>query len=172
MLPSTSIQFRELLGTPLLGSKGTPLHIPLQRGLALNAANNFAHRIDGWRKRFNAIFSTSSRFNLTSSNFSQVDCPQDAAEYIHRVGRTARYTSAGRSLLFLLPSEQAMVQQLRDAKVKSRAFRQFHQPCLAFCLVILWVSWRIRPVVEMFGQSSSRPRLFHNLRDRLKSFDE
>lgn len=29
----------------------------------------------------------------------QVDCPEDVASYIHRVGRTARYTSGGFSLL-------------------------------------------------------------------------
>ncbi len=29
----------------------------------------------------------------------QVDCPEDVASYIHRVGRTARYVSGGHSLL-------------------------------------------------------------------------
>jgi ATP-dependent RNA helicase DDX10/DBP4 len=36
----------------------------------------------------------------------QVDAPEDAETYIHRVGRTARYESKGQSLLFLLPSEE------------------------------------------------------------------
>ncbi|CAM9119818.1 unnamed protein product, partial [Discosporangium mesarthrocarpum] len=36
----------------------------------------------------------------------QVDAPEDAEGYIHRVGRTARYTSGGRALLILLPSEE------------------------------------------------------------------
>lgn len=36
----------------------------------------------------------------------QLDCPEDVDTYIHRVGRTARYQSEGKSLLFLLPSEQ------------------------------------------------------------------
>ena len=36
----------------------------------------------------------------------QVDAPEDAETYIHRVGRTARYESAGKGLLFLTPSEQ------------------------------------------------------------------
>jgi ATP-dependent RNA helicase DDX10/DBP4 len=36
----------------------------------------------------------------------QVDAPEDAETYIHRVGRTARYESAGKSLLFLTPSEE------------------------------------------------------------------
>lgn len=48
----------------------------------------------------------------------QVDCPEDVATYIHRVGRTARYDRAGEALLFLLPSEApAMVSRLREAKV-------------------------------------------------------
>ncbi|KAL4553983.1 hypothetical protein LXL04_039900 [Taraxacum kok-saghyz] len=47
----------------------------------------------------------------------QVDCPDDVASYIHRVGRTARYDSAGRSVLFLLPSEMKMLDRLQDKKV-------------------------------------------------------
>ncbi|KAA0169947.1 hypothetical protein FNF28_01737 [Cafeteria roenbergensis] len=48
----------------------------------------------------------------------QLDCPEDAATYIHRVGRTARFRMRGNGLLVLLPSEApAMLQRLRDAKV-------------------------------------------------------
>ncbi|KII91775.1 hypothetical protein PLICRDRAFT_173579 [Plicaturopsis crispa FD-325 SS-3] len=36
----------------------------------------------------------------------QVDAPEDADTYIHRVGRTARYESKGKGLLLLLPSEE------------------------------------------------------------------
>jgi len=36
----------------------------------------------------------------------QVDAPEDPETYIHRVGRTARYESKGRALLFLMPSEE------------------------------------------------------------------
>ncbi|KAJ7120979.1 P-loop containing nucleoside triphosphate hydrolase protein [Mycena epipterygia] len=36
----------------------------------------------------------------------QVDAPEDADTYIHRVGRTARYQSKGKALLFLMPSEE------------------------------------------------------------------
>ena len=36
----------------------------------------------------------------------QVDCPEDAETYIHRVGRTARYESSGKAFLFLMPSEE------------------------------------------------------------------
>jgi ATP-dependent RNA helicase DDX10/DBP4 len=36
----------------------------------------------------------------------QVDAPEDKAMYIHRVGRTARYRSGGKSLLILTPGEE------------------------------------------------------------------
>ena len=36
----------------------------------------------------------------------QVDAPEDTANYIHRVGRTARHKSSGRSLLMLMPNEE------------------------------------------------------------------
>lgn len=46
-----------------------------------------------------------------------MDCPEDVASYIHRVGRTARYTSGGRSVLFLMPSEMKMLEKLQGAKI-------------------------------------------------------
>jgi len=47
----------------------------------------------------------------------QLDCPEDVHTYIHRVGRTARYESGGSSLLFLLPSEQKMIELLDNNKI-------------------------------------------------------
>jgi ATP-dependent RNA helicase DDX10/DBP4 len=48
----------------------------------------------------------------------QVDAPEDKEMYIHRVGRTARYTSGGKSLLMVTPGEEAgMTKALQDAKV-------------------------------------------------------
>ena len=48
----------------------------------------------------------------------QVDCPEDADTYIHRVGRTARYEKAGRAVLFLDPSEEeGMLRQLELKRV-------------------------------------------------------
>ncbi len=48
----------------------------------------------------------------------QVDCPEDADTYIHRSGRTARYESAGKAILFLDPSEEAgMLKRLEQKKV-------------------------------------------------------
>jgi ATP-dependent RNA helicase DDX10/DBP4 len=48
----------------------------------------------------------------------QVDCPEDAQTYIHRVGRTARFRSAGHALLMLLPSESpGFLHELSAARV-------------------------------------------------------
>ncbi|BFZ56622.1 ATP-dependent RNA helicase dbp4 [Savitreella phatthalungensis] len=48
----------------------------------------------------------------------QVDCPEDADTYIHRVGRTARNGKDGKALLFLLPSEEgAFLARLKTKKV-------------------------------------------------------
>jgi len=49
----------------------------------------------------------------------QVDCPEDAETYIHRVGRTARYESSGKALLFLMPSEEdGMLEALKAKKIE------------------------------------------------------
>ncbi|CAI9088415.1 OLC1v1022727C1 [Oldenlandia corymbosa var. corymbosa] len=50
----------------------------------------------------------------------QVDCPEDVAAYIHRVGRTARYLSGGKSVLFLMPSEMEMIRKLEEKKIPIR----------------------------------------------------
>jgi ATP-dependent RNA helicase DDX10/DBP4 len=48
----------------------------------------------------------------------QVDCPEDVDTYIHRVGRTARFQSNGRAVLFLEPSEEAgMLKKLEQKKI-------------------------------------------------------
>lgn len=48
----------------------------------------------------------------------QLDCPEDADTYIHRVGRTARYERIGRAVLFLDPSEEeGMLKRLEQKKV-------------------------------------------------------
>lgn len=46
-----------------------------------------------------------------------MDCPEDTNSYIHRAGRTARYQGGGESLLVLLPSEESMIDQLRERKI-------------------------------------------------------
>ncbi|EXJ94330.1 hypothetical protein A1O1_02724 [Capronia coronata CBS 617.96] len=48
----------------------------------------------------------------------QVDCPEDADTYIHRVGRTARYERDGRAVMFVDPSEEeGMMKALEKKKV-------------------------------------------------------
>lgn len=48
----------------------------------------------------------------------QVDCPEDADTYIHRVGRTARYERDGRAVIFLDPSEEeGMLTRFEQKKV-------------------------------------------------------
>ncbi|KAA8523687.1 hypothetical protein F0562_010110 [Nyssa sinensis] len=56
-------------------------------------------------------------FNKAVDWVVQVDCPEDVAAYIHRVGRTARYLCGGRSVLFLMPSEIKMLEKLQEKKI-------------------------------------------------------
>ncbi len=42
----------------------------------------------------------------------QADAPEDKDMYIHRVGRTARYTAGGRAMACLLPSEEPGMQKI------------------------------------------------------------
>ncbi|PPR03363.1 hypothetical protein CVT24_012488 [Panaeolus cyanescens] len=57
----------------------------------------------------------------------QLDAPEDAETYIHRVGRTARYESKGKALLFLMPSEEEGMKaalekkNIQISKIKNRA---------------------------------------------------
>ncbi|KAK7586212.1 hypothetical protein V9T40_004088 [Parthenolecanium corni] len=53
----------------------------------------------------------------------QLDCPENANEYIHRAGRTARYQKAGESLLVLLPNEMKMVEHLEKKKIPIQEIR-------------------------------------------------
>ena len=54
----------------------------------------------------------------------QLDCPEDADTYIHRVGRTARYERNGRAVLFLEPSEEMeMVKRLEHKKISIEKIR-------------------------------------------------
>ncbi|XP_057795334.1 DEAD-box ATP-dependent RNA helicase 32 [Salvia miltiorrhiza] len=62
-------------------------------------------------------------FNKAVDWVVQVDCPEDVASYIHRVGRTARYHSGGRSVLFLAPSETKMLDNLQEKKIPIRIIK-------------------------------------------------
>ena len=53
----------------------------------------------------------------------QADCPEDVATYIHRVGRTARYTAAGKGLLILTPGEAEFMNELEKAKVPLKSIK-------------------------------------------------
>lgn len=46
----------------------------------------------------------------------QVDCPEDADTYIHRVGRTARFERDGRAVLFVDPSEEEGILNALETK--------------------------------------------------------
>ena len=54
----------------------------------------------------------------------QLDCPDDADTYIHRVGRTARYLSEGKALCLLCPSEEkGMLQNWGDKRLQVKKIR-------------------------------------------------
>lgn len=50
--------------------------------------------------------------------FSQYTPPTAAAEYVHRVGRTARIGARGSSLLFLTPAETAFITELANHNIR------------------------------------------------------
>lgn len=51
----------------------------------------------------------------------QIDCPEDAATYVHRVGRAARFGRLGKSLLMLLPSEEnGMLKRLNNNAIEPK----------------------------------------------------
>jgi len=52
----------------------------------------------------------------------QADAPEDVDMYIHRVGRTARYTAGGKALLVLLPQEEeGMLNALKESKIQVKS---------------------------------------------------
>eukprot|EP00794_Sanderia_malayensis_P000511 gene511-1158_t len=54
----------------------------------------------------------------------QLDCPEDASTYIHRVGRTARLEKDGKALLILLKSEEEeMLKELQGRKIPIQEIR-------------------------------------------------
>ncbi|CAI5759463.1 unnamed protein product [Candida verbasci] len=51
----------------------------------------------------------------------QLDCPEDVATYVHRVGRSARFGRNGKSLLMLLPSEEdGFLKRLKLHKIEPK----------------------------------------------------
>lgn len=54
----------------------------------------------------------------------QVDCPDDVASYVHRVGRTARFNTSGRAMLFLSPGpEEVFLKRLEKKNLKLHNLR-------------------------------------------------
>lgn len=104
--------FRRLRpGTPLMALYGRQKHV---KRMAIYA--------DFCRKKASVLFCTdiaARGLDIPAVDWVlQMDCPEDASTYIHRVGRTARYESCGKGLLFLLPSEeQGMVGELKRRKI-------------------------------------------------------
>ena len=103
--------FRRLQpGVPLL-----QLHGRQKQGARLDVTSRFA------RSKHACLFSTdvaARGLDFPAVDWVvQVDCPEDVETYIHRVGRTARYEKDGRAVLFLDPSEEAMVSRLVEKNV-------------------------------------------------------
>ena len=71
----------------------------------------------------------------------QVDCPEDAATYIHRVGRTARMNKEGSAVLFLCPSEvdgflkhlEAKKVPITENKVTQKSMQSIKDHLQAMC---------------------------------------
>lgn len=64
----------------------------------------------------------------------KVDCPEDVATYVHRVGRTARFKSKGRAILFLAPSESEMLKKLETQRIPIRIAKV--NPCFVHISII------------------------------------
>lgn len=47
----------------------------------------------------------------------QMDCPDNVENYVHKIGRTARYNSKGKSMLFLAYEEAKFLDKLKDATI-------------------------------------------------------
>jgi superfamily II DNA/RNA helicase len=97
----------------------------------------------------------------------QYDPPTEAAEYVHRVGRTARRGRKGHALLFLLPSEQGYLDVLKKKGIAPTPlslqqtlfqatpprFKRFRAPEEVFCLEI---QQRLETAVEKEGQPQNK----------------
>ncbi|XP_043262724.1 probable ATP-dependent RNA helicase DDX10 isoform X2 [Colletes gigas] len=73
------------------------------------------------KKQFAVLFATdiaARGLDFPAVNWVvQMDCPEDVNAYIHRAGRTARFQRGGESLLVLLPSEEKMIEKLKERKI-------------------------------------------------------
>ena len=86
----------------------------------------------------------------------QLDAPEDSDTYIHRVGRTARYESAGRGLLFLLPSEEeGMVKTLEAKGVKIERIKAKESKVANIAHQLQNLAFK-EPEIKYLGQRVSR----------------
>ncbi|CAK9816338.1 Probable ATP-dependent RNA helicase DDX10 [Anthophora quadrimaculata] len=73
------------------------------------------------KKQFAVLFATdiaARGLDFPAVNWVvQMDCPEDVNAYIHRAGRTARFQRDGECLLVLLPSEEKMIEKLKERKI-------------------------------------------------------
>ena len=98
-------------GIPLLH-----LHGRQKQGARLEITSKFA------RAKYSCMFTTdvaARGLDFPAVDWVvQVDCPEDADTYIHRVGRTARFNRDGRAVLFLAPSEEeGMLMRLEQKRI-------------------------------------------------------
>ncbi len=104
----------------------------------------------------------------------QVDCPEDAATYVHRVGRAARFGRRGHALLMLAPLETPMLQRLaqhhchpKQMSIKAKARKLIRPQLQLLCFH--------DPVMKNLGQRAFilYARLVHVQHDReVFRFDE
>ena len=86
----------------------------------------------------------------------QVDAPEDVETYIHRVGRTARYNSQGKALLFLLPSEEGgMVTKLEEGGIPVGKIRVRESQVLDLQNQLQSFAWQ-DPEIKYLGQRVGR----------------
>ncbi|KAH7649543.1 Hca4p helicase DBP4 (helicase CA4) EIF4A-family RNA SFII helicase [Cryptosporidium bovis] len=59
----------------------------------------------------------------------QLDIPDSVDTYIHRIGRTARYISKGRSLIFAMPNEEYFIDAIKSRGINSlkKVESSFHE---------------------------------------------
>lgn len=104
----------------------------------------------------------------------QVDCPEDAATYVHRVGRAARFGRRGHALLMLAPLETPMLLRLahnhchpKQMSIKAKARKLIRPQLQLLCFH--------DPVMKNLGQRAFilYARLVHVQHDReVFRFDE
>lgn len=68
--------------------------------------------------RFHKLFVLDQQ-RLMITFFLQYTPPTAVAEYVHRVGRTARIGGRGNSLIFLTPAETAFINELANHNIRS-----------------------------------------------------